>query len=403
MRGIRPWARWPPSEASIRGPGGWSTGSFRDGRSLSRACSTGMSANRWSSIARWSIAWTYGSSASRGPIARSTSSGSRVAAGEFDDLRSHWDQWRVEWEHKLERNEIQFLRSSAADLQGAFQHRANLMDANYRDAVRAQHQDFTVALERNGNEIQKRLWADLERARLEYERLIYAELKIIRQRAAGWPVPAEQSRDLQGGGGPATTLRLRPLRRALPRLRGVRQSRPAGLPAVFPELQRRAGSRLRARRIPGNDAPGRSACARHRPERRIRGPLPAQGAGRRDCRPLRVPRGPAEAALDGIFCSQVVEHIPPERLPELIGCRLPPRAQRSHRHRDAQSGVPRHLCLALLPRPDARAAGAPSAAGLLSGGVWVGNVEVRRLSPAVESMPSLGSLPKISARRSSEP
>ena len=109
--------------------------------------------------------------------------GSRVAAGEFDDLRSHWDQWRVEWEHKLERNEIQFLRS-VADLQGAFQHRANLMDANYRDAVRAQHQDFTVALERNGNEIQKRLWADLERARLEYERLIYAELKIIRQRAA---------------------------------------------------------------------------------------------------------------------------------------------------------------------------------------------------------------------------
>src|SRR3954454_8087501 len=78
---------------------------------------------------------------------------------------------------------MQFLRS-VADLQAGFQHRADLMDANHRELVRAQHKDFEGALERFALDIQKRLWADLERIRLEYERLIYSELKTIRQRAA---------------------------------------------------------------------------------------------------------------------------------------------------------------------------------------------------------------------------
>ena len=35
-----------------------------------------------------------------------------------------------------------------------------------------------------------------------------------------------------------------------------------------------------------------------------------------------------EASLDGIFCSQVVEHLPPERLPEMIRlCRQPAAAR----------------------------------------------------------------------------
>ena len=114
--------------------------------------------------------------------------GSRLAAQEkvgeeLKDIRNHWAEWRFEWEHKLAQNEIQFLRS-VADLQGGFQHRATLMDANYRDAMRGQHAEFTGALERFSLDIQQRLWADLERIRLDYERLIYSELKTIRQRAA---------------------------------------------------------------------------------------------------------------------------------------------------------------------------------------------------------------------------
>src|SRR5450759_4658883 len=110
--------------------------------------------------------------------------GNRIkVADELKDIRNHLADWRFEWEHKLQQNEVQFLRS-VADLQGGFQHRATLMDANYRDAMRGQHSEFTGALERFSLDIQQRLWADVERIRLDYEHLIYSELKTARQRAA---------------------------------------------------------------------------------------------------------------------------------------------------------------------------------------------------------------------------
>ena len=61
-----------------------------------------------------------------------------------------------------------------------------------------------------------------------------------------------------------------------------------------------------------------------------------------------------EASLDGIFCSQVVEHLPPERLPRNDpAMRQPFAARRRHRHRDAQPGMPGHLRHAFLSRSDA--------------------------------------------------
>jgi len=63
--------------------------------------------------------------------------GGRLAAqekigGELVDIRNHWADWRFDWEKKLAQNEMQFLRS-VADLQAGFQHRGDLMDANYRE------------------------------------------------------------------------------------------------------------------------------------------------------------------------------------------------------------------------------------------------------------------------------
>jgi O-antigen chain-terminating methyltransferase len=104
-------------------------------------------------------------------------------AEELKDIRSHWADWRAEWERKLQQNEVQLLRA-VADLQGHFQHRVNVLDSSYRDQLRMQHGAFTAALDLKANEIQQRLWADLERIRLEYEGLIHSELKTIRQRAA---------------------------------------------------------------------------------------------------------------------------------------------------------------------------------------------------------------------------
>src|SRR5262249_50129325 len=104
-------------------------------------------------------------------------------AEELKDIRSHWADWHAEWERKLQQNEVQLLRA-VADLQGHFQHRVNVLDSGYRDQLKMQHGAFTAALDVKANEIQQRLWADLERIRLEYEGLIHSELKTIRQRSA---------------------------------------------------------------------------------------------------------------------------------------------------------------------------------------------------------------------------
>src|SRR5262245_54452457 len=108
---------------------------------------------------------------------------------ESNDVRSHWTQWRAEWEHKLFINETQFLRS-VADLQGAFLHRATLMESNFRDIVRSQHADYLGALDRTTVDMQKQFWEEMGKIRREYERVIHEELRIIRQRAGQTAGPA---------------------------------------------------------------------------------------------------------------------------------------------------------------------------------------------------------------------
>lgn len=118
----------------------------------------------------------------------------RIAAVEQEaralkDICSHWEAWRVEWERKLAVNEIQFLRS-VADLRAAFEKRTFDMEAGFRDRLREHHEGFTHSLASAGVEIQQRLWADLEKVRGDYERLIHAELRLLRQRAAVTPSAA---------------------------------------------------------------------------------------------------------------------------------------------------------------------------------------------------------------------
>jgi hypothetical protein len=109
------------------------------------------------------------------------------------DIRDHWAEWRAGWEQKLAHTEIQFLRS-VSELQAAFQHRVTLMDANYREQMKAQHADFERAMRqhagfertvaRQSEEMQQRFWDEVVRARAEYERIIHSELRLVRQRAS---------------------------------------------------------------------------------------------------------------------------------------------------------------------------------------------------------------------------
>ena len=107
----------------------------------------------------------------------------RSESAELKDIRAHWLQWRESWEKRLHRNEAHFLRS-VADLNAAFEQRANTADLNYREHLESQHNDYLGALDTFNQEIQQRLWADLEAIRIEYERLIHYELRLIRQQRA---------------------------------------------------------------------------------------------------------------------------------------------------------------------------------------------------------------------------
>jgi O-antigen chain-terminating methyltransferase len=105
--------------------------------------------------------------------------------------------------------------------------------------------------------------------------------------------------------------------------------------------------------------------------------------------------GLPEESLDGIFCAQVVEHLPPERLPEMI--RLC--AAGLARHGVMVIETPNPECLAIfathfyLDPTHARPVPHPLLAFYLEE-VGVGVMEVRKLASAVETMPSLATLPE---------
>jgi O-antigen chain-terminating methyltransferase len=303
----------------------------------------------------------------------------------------------VGWEQKLATNEMQFLRS-VADLDGAFQYRLTLMDSNYREAVRSQHNDFTVRLDQRGLEIQKRLWADLERVRAEFDKLIHVELRLIRQRSgaaflsaaapeASAPVPSR----------PAAPLAFdyarfaEAYRGSEERVRGGQRIYVADFKncgnvldigcgrGEFLELMREAGVPSR-----GIDSSLESiALCREKG-------LPAEAVDLFD-----YLHGLGEGELDGIFCAQVVEHLPPERLPEMI--RLA--ASRLERNGVIVIETPNPDCLAIFatyfyldpthsrPVPEKLLTFYLSEFG-------IGNLEVRHLEQAVDSMPSLAELPK---------
>jgi len=323
----------------------------------------------------------------------------RIAAeerlgNELKDIRGHWAAWRFEWEHKLAQNEVQFLRS-VADLQGAAQHRADLMDANYRDLVRAQHQEFTAALERNAVEIQTRLWADLERIRLEYERLIFSELKTIRQRAQVTAQPLREAAPASPAVAAAIPF---DYGRFAERFRGSEEYVKAGQQFYLPYFAGRQnvldigcgrGEFLEMLRDAGVTARGIDSSEESVALCRHKG-LAAETADLFEYL-ARLP----EASLDGIFCSQVVEHLPPERLPEMI--RLC--ATRLARGGAIAIETPNPECLAIfathfyLDPTHHRPVPHPLLAFYLEE-FGIGNIEVRRLSPAVQSMPSLAQLPE---------
>ncbi len=102
-----------------------------------------------------------------------------------------------------------------------------------------------------------------------------------------------------------------------------------------------------------------------------------------------------DASLGGVICCQVVEHLPPARLPEMI--RLA--------HAKLRAGgllaieTPNPECLAIFAThfyldPTHRHPIPPALASFYLEEAGFGRIQIERLYPAIESMPSLGELPE---------
>ncbi len=312
------------------------------------------------------------------------------AAGQLSDVRTHWIRWREEWDRKLFTNEVQFLRS-VADLQAGFSHRATIMEQNFRDTANWQHSQFTAAVEKSGADIQQRLWADLERIRLDYERIIHSELRLVRQRAS----LAQPQASLA----PAQTLTHFPFdySKFAEKFRGteeyVRGKQRFYIPyfqgctEVF-DLGCGRGEFLEVLRDVGIGARGIDQDPESVQLCLSKG-LDAQVAD------LFTYLGElADGGADGLYASQVVEHLPPERLPELIKLA----ASKLRRGGVIALETPNPECLAIFSThfyldPTHTRPIPPALLAFYLEEFGFGRIEVHRQAPALESMPSLGSLP----------
>jgi O-antigen chain-terminating methyltransferase len=320
---------------------------------------------------------------------------------QLKDLRTHWSHWRVEWEKKLAGNEIVFLRS-VADQQSAFQYRVTAIDANYREQMRAQHANFEAALERSAGsiqkriaadieELQKRFWADLERIRLEYETIIHAELRAMRQRASfslpTGPVAPPAPADFQNIDWLKFAEKFRGSESAIKQRQQMYAIRFQGHAPVL-DIGCGRGEMLDVFRESGIEAVGIDLNEDSLAVCRGKG-LQVEAADL-----FAYLRALPDSSLGGVVCSQVVEHLPPQRLLELIQL-----AQAKLRTGGLLAiETPNPECLAIFAThfyldPTHRHPLPPALMSFYLEEAGFGGIEVERLNPAIESMPSLAELP----------
>ena len=318
-------------------------------------------------------------------------------ASQLRDIRKHWLVWRDALEERTNRTEIHMLRT-ISELQQSFQHRLTQNTGLLDHAFKQQHQDYLGALDRATLDIQERLWKDLDYIRIEYERLIYNELKTVRQRL----MAASGATAAPAGATSNTPIAIDWLRFA-ERFRGS-EERVRAMQSMY--VQKFAGARdvldigcgrgefLEAAREAGIGARGIdlneesvALCKSKGLEAEVADLFAYLGAL-------------AGQSLGGIYCAQVIEHISPERLPDMIGMISSKMATGAV----AAFETPNPECLAIFashfyidpthtrPVPSSLLAFYLEEAGF-------GHIEVRQLEPAIESWPEIGELPQAFRQR----
>ena len=117
------------------------------------------------------------------------------------DLFATWAKWRPVYEEKLTRAEIQFFHA-VRDLEA----KARSREEEFRADWRKLYDDYVAALDQSADDIQQRLWKDLEKLKADQEKQIHTELRLIRRKAAAGSVGSAPS----GPTGDSAPTRVRP-------------------------------------------------------------------------------------------------------------------------------------------------------------------------------------------------
>ena len=288
----------------------------------------------------------------------------------------------AKWEQHVRDTQLRIDAIAAAA-----EHRALHAETHEREVLQSQHREFNQSLELASNRIQAQFWKDMQRARLEYERVIHSELRTIRQRGLlSSPPPAPESSSIPFDY-PAFAGRFRGTPEHVKagqqfyvsRFQNAREVIDLGCGnGEFLEVMRDAGIAAR-----GIDASPACIAACH-----------ARSLEAEQSDIFEWLANQPDHALAGIFCAQVVEHLPPARVPQLIAlC-----AAKLERGALLALETPNPECLAIFathfyldpthtrPVPSALLAFYLEEFGM-------GGIEVVTRFPAADSWPELNELP----------
>jgi 2-polyprenyl-3-methyl-5-hydroxy-6-metoxy-1,4-benzoquinol methylase len=306
-----------------------------------------------------------------------------------EDQRKYSEEWRTGIEERRSASEIHLLRT-VSELQSAFHLRASLIEQNFRESVRQQHDDFTNELDRRTIEIQKRLWQDMEKIRGEYDRLIHTELRLLRQKPASGPAPfvpsaPQATPDIDWAG---FAERFRGSEDKIRERQKCYVARFSGASGEVLDIGCGRGEFLEAAQAARLAARGVDQSHESVALCRSKG--------------LDVEHGDmfsyldslADGSLGGAYCAQVIEHLPPAAVPHLVKLL----SQKLRLGALLAIETPNPECLAIfathfyLDPTHNRPVPAPLLRFYLESAGF-GSVEIERLAPAVDSMPALAELP----------
>ncbi len=222
---------------------------------------------------------------------------------------------------KVSKREYETILRAVIELKPAFEKRTLALEASYRDLSKAQHSEFEAELTKRTQEIQELLWKDMERMRANYERLIHTELRTIRQRQSGpsaTPPATAQNTPPRSQSQDALAFDYQAFAE---RFRGSEEYVKSGAEFYVPYFQGMRnvldigcgrGEFLQVMRTHGIEGHGIDLSQESVEQCKQKG-LEAEVADL-----FEYLSALPDHSLPAIFSAQVVEHLPPDRLPEMI-------------------------------------------------------------------------------------